>query len=93
MKRVQRVHWLFTAVLAGLLLVPAALAQSGSTSGSGYLGTAGETQAGVGSGGNLGAASQGTLPFTGLDLALLVAGGLALLMVGASVRRLTRSRA
>jgi hypothetical protein len=91
-KRVKRVHWLFTAVLAGLLLAPAALAQSGSTSGSGYLGTAGETQAGVGSG-NLGAASQGTLPFTGLDLALLVAGGLALLMVGASVRRLTRSRA
>jgi hypothetical protein len=83
---------LFAAALAGLLLAPAVLAQSGSTSGQ-YLGTAGETQSGVGSGGTLGAASQGTLPFTGLDLALLVAGGLVLLMVGAGVRRLTRSRA
>jgi hypothetical protein len=84
----------FAAVLTGLLLVPVALAQSGSTSGSGYLGTAGETQSGVaGSGGSLGTASQGTLPFTGLDLALLVSGGLVLLMVGAGVRRLTRSRA
>jgi hypothetical protein len=90
---VKRRHWLFSVVLGGLLLAPAALAQSGSTSGGGYLGTAGETQSGVGSGGNLGAASQGTLPFTGLDLALLVAGGLMLLLVGASVRRLTRSRA
>ena len=83
---------MFAAALAGLLLAPAVLAQSGSTSGT-YLGTAGETQSGVGSGGTLGAASQGTLPFTGLDLALLVAGGLVLLMVGAGVRRLTRSRA
>jgi hypothetical protein len=91
---VKRRHIVFAAVLAGLLLVPVALAQSGSTSGSGYLGTAGETQSGVvGSGGSLGTASQGTLPFTGLDLALLVSGGLVLLMVGAGVRRLTRSRA
>lgn len=84
---------MFAAAIAGLLLAPAVLAQSGSTSGTGYLGTAGETQSGVGSGGTLGAASQGTLPFTGLDLALLVAGGLVLLVVGAGVRRLTRSRA
>jgi hypothetical protein len=90
---VKRVYLLIAAVLAGLLLVPVALAQSGSTSGTGYLGTAGETQSGVGSGGTLGTASQGTLPFTGLDLALLVSGGLVLLMVGAGVRRLTRSRA
>jgi hypothetical protein len=90
---VKRRHIVFVAVLTGLLLVPVALAQSGSTSGTGYLGTAGETQSGVGSGGSLGAASQGTLPFTGLDLALLVSGGLVLLMVGAGVRRLTRSRA
>jgi hypothetical protein len=90
---VKRLHFLIAAVLTGLLLVPVALAQSGSTSGTGYLGTAGETQSGVGSGGTLGAASQGTLPFTGLDLALLVSGGLVLLMVGAGVRRLTRSRA
>ncbi len=89
----KRRQTFFAAVLTGLLLAPVALAQSGSTSGSGYLGAAGETQSGVGSGDTLGAASQGTLPFTGLDLALLVAGGLVLLMVGASVRRLTRSRA
>jgi hypothetical protein len=36
-------------------------------------------------------ASSGTLPFTGLDVALLVAGGAALLGAGLVVRRLSRS--
>lgn len=34
--------------------------------------------------------SKGTLPFTGLDVALLVAGGGALLGAGVVVRRLSR---
>ncbi len=36
------------------------------------------------------AASTGTLPFTGVDLVLLVAGGSALLGTGLVVRRLSR---
>jgi hypothetical protein len=41
----------------------------------------------------LGAASvRSTLPFTGIDLALLVAGGAGLLLLGAALRRLGRSR-
>ena len=35
---------------------------------------------------------RGGLPFTGLDLALLTAGGLFLLAFGASLRRLTRAK-
>jgi hypothetical protein len=36
--------------------------------------------------------SSSTLPFTGLDLALLVVGGLGLTLVGAGVRRVSRPR-
>jgi hypothetical protein len=35
---------------------------------------------------------RSTLPFTGIDLALLVAGGAGLLMLGAVLRRLGRNR-
>jgi hypothetical protein len=35
----------------------------------------------------------GALPFTGLDLALMVSGGLGLLMLGAGLRRFARSKA
>jgi hypothetical protein len=35
----------------------------------------------------------GALPFTGLDLALMVTGGLGLLMLGAGLRRFARSKA
>src|SRR2546421_5044839 len=37
--------------------------------------------------------ASGTLPFTGVDLALMSAGGLALLGLGAGMRRLGRSNA
>jgi hypothetical protein len=36
---------------------------------------------------------QSTLPFTGIDLALLSSGGTGLLLLGASLRRLGRQRA
>jgi len=89
---VRRRHSFYAAALAALLLAPAALAQG--TSVSGYSGVAGQAQSGLGSGGTLGSTqTQGTLPFTGLDLALLVTGAIVLLIVGASVRRVTRSRA
>jgi hypothetical protein len=35
---------------------------------------------------------SGTLPFTGLDLGFIVAGGLLLVATGASLRRLTRQQ-
>ena len=42
---------------------------------------------------SLPAAKQaGALPFTGLDLALMVTGGLGLLMLGAGLRRFARSK-
>jgi hypothetical protein len=37
-------------------------------------------------------AGSGALPFTGLDLALLVVGGSALLLTGAGLRRLVKSK-
>ena len=38
------------------------------------------------------AASKGGLPFTGLDITLMVVGGTALLVTGAGLRRLGRNR-
>lgn len=39
-----------------------------------------------------GGGEAGSLPFTGLDLGLLVLAGLALVLVGMGIRRLARSR-
>jgi hypothetical protein len=51
----------------------------------GYQGNAGGVQATVETG--------GTLPFTGLDLGLLIGGGLLMILVGVGLRRLSRSSA
>jgi hypothetical protein len=90
-------HFKTLAALAATVLVAAiftvsALAQT--PTGSGYGGQAGGSLGGV-AGGQAGAqaggvpASQatGSLPFTGIDLALLVVGGLALTGVGAGLVR------
>jgi hypothetical protein len=66
-----------------LVLVANALA-GGSTSVNGYAGTAGTIQSGV--------KSNGTLPFTGLDLGLVAGAAAAALVVGTFMRRLSRSR-
>lgn len=70
-------------VLASLVLAPAALAGGGSA-GKGYGGEGGNVQQQVS-----GAAGEksGGLPFTGLDLGLLVAGGAVLVVAGAALRR------
>ena len=52
------------------------------------LGAAGRTRTGVPT-----VAKRRTLPFTGLDLALLTAGGASLLGLGAGLRRLARAKA
>lgn len=40
-----------------------------------------------------GTVTTGTLPFTGLDLGFITGGALLLVLTGASLRRITRSRA
>jgi hypothetical protein len=77
----------FIVIACGLLAVaPGALA-AGGAAGAGYSGEGGlqneVNQAAVNA-----AAAQGSLPFTGRDLALLVIGGFTLLIVGAGLRRL-----
>ena len=81
------------ATLAYLMLASVALAENGSSV-SGYGGVAGKAQSGVSQGGSgLGATGGGALPFTGLDLVLLVAGAAVLLLVGLTLRRVARARA
>jgi hypothetical protein len=75
------------AVCAALVLVPSALA--GGAAGNGYGGNGGNVQNEVGSG-NAGETKSGSLPFTGLDLALLVLGGATLVVVGAGLRRTSK---
>lgn len=50
------------------------------------------SNAASGDGGN-GSRSEGTLPFTGLSIGLIIAAGLGLLVLGAGLRRATRSSA
>jgi hypothetical protein len=50
----------------------------------------GNANGGTGNGSTVAATSTGTLPFTGLDVILLVAGGATLLGAGFVVRRLSR---
>lgn len=86
----MKLRYLMALACAALLLAPSALA-AGGAAGSGYGGSAGNVQNEVGSGNAAGAAgASGSLPFTGLDLALLVVGGAALLLVGTGMRRAAR---
>jgi hypothetical protein len=84
-----------TTIVFGVL-VWVSLALAGDSAVSGYAGQAGgiedqvETSAAVGTGGVV--ETGGALPFTGLDLGLLVAGGLLLLGAGLVMRRLGREK-
>jgi len=72
------------AVILGILAwAPLALAQQPSSG----LGEAGGVQGAVGGG-----AANGNLPFTGLDLLFLFAGGLVLLAVGFGLRAVSRAK-
>lgn len=68
----------------GLFIAGAAFG-AGSTSVGGYGGTAGQTQAAIHQGvlGN----TNGTLPFTGMNLTLIAAAGVVLLLTGIVLRR------
>jgi hypothetical protein len=86
----------FLALVLALALATTAFAQS---SGNGYNDDAGQVQSQVQGGqegaaaptGNAQAQDQGGLPFTGLDIGLLVGAGCALVAVGFGMRRLARA--
>jgi hypothetical protein len=95
-----KVRIFVTAVWAALVLTASAFA-AGNTAGNTslqkpatYNGPGGNVQQQVqqGAAGAEGQTAQvGKLPFTGQDLAVLVVGGVVLLLVGAGFRRLSRS--
>ena len=87
-----RIGAIAAAAVASLALAAGAGAQAQLQTPQGYQGPAGAVQqqvrAGVGESKTL-----GSLPFTGLDLALGVGAGLLLLLTGGAVRRVARQRA
>jgi hypothetical protein len=86
--RVFRIKLFCVAVIGALALVGGALAAGNQTPPT-YRGTGGNVQEQVkGEGAN----TLGSLPFTGLDLALIVGGGLVLVIAGVSIRRLAARR-
>jgi hypothetical protein len=86
----MKLRYVLGALLAALVLVPAALG-AGGAAGQGYGGEGGNVQEEVSQGAAPSAAvHSGSLPFTGLDLALLVVGGVTLVVAGVGVRRAAR---
>lgn len=84
--RVRKMIVLGVASLGALIVSAVASAQAVPDP---YQGAGGEAQQDVASGG---ADTLGSLPFTGLDLALIVGAGLLLLIVGFSLRRFAARR-
>jgi len=92
MRHLKALTALAATVLVAAVFAVSALAQT--PTGSGYGGQAGgslggvaDGQAGAQAGGVPASQATGSLPFTGIDLALLVVGGLALTGVGAGLVR------
>ena len=91
----MKLRCLILVVFAMLALAPTALAVG--SAGSGYGGAGGNVQNDVQQGAlNASSGTEssgGSLPFTGLDLTLLVVGGMTLLVVGAGLRRAAKHKA
>jgi hypothetical protein len=84
-----------SAAIVALGLTAVAFAGSGSALLAQYGGLAGETQnkvAPASKGVLASAAPGGTLPFTGLDLALIAAGALVLMLTGWTLRRVAQKQ-
>lgn len=86
MKRISALVGVLGVLVLALLAPTAAMAASSSSCQT-YHNCAPTT---VTTGAGTGTTSSGTLPFTGLDVVLLVAGGGTLLAAGFVVRRLSR---
>jgi hypothetical protein len=87
---VARISFIVASLFAGASLLLASVAQAaGGTSVGAYGGTAGQTQGAIHSAAQQSALGQtsGTLPFTGLNLSLIVAAGVLLLLTGVVLRR------
>jgi hypothetical protein len=84
----MKLRYVLVGVTAFLVGAPVALAGPATEPGYGGGGAAGNEVQGA-----AGAVAGGSLPFTGLDLALLVVGGLMLLVVGMVLRRAVRRSA
>jgi hypothetical protein len=94
----RKILSILTALVLALAIATSASAQS---SVDGYEDQAGQIQAQVQDGGDTGSttpvattttdSADGSLPFTGLDVALLVGAGGLLVVAGLGMRRLTRS--
>jgi hypothetical protein len=93
----MRIRVVLVAVALGLLFGAQAFAAAGNTSSTAvYQHSAGKVQsvihASQGAVASASAAKPGTLPFTGLDLGVVLGAGLILVATGFSLRRLTRKR-
>jgi hypothetical protein len=82
-----RIKVLCVVVIGALALAAGSLAAN--TKPPAYRGNAGNVQQEVKGEAN----TLGSLPFTGLDLALIVGGGLLLVIAGVSIRRVANRRA
>jgi hypothetical protein len=90
-------HALLMVVVALALLAIAPMAYGAGAVTDGYGGKGGGVLGAVNSGGGNGtppaqvaATSNGSLPFTGLDIGLLALGGVVLVAVGVGLRRVAR---
>lgn len=88
----RRLIGLMMVVLV-VTLAPVAAAQSGDPTGSAYGGVAGEIQGTLDEPATEETQTVGTLPFTGLDLALAGGAGVLLLGLGFGLRRASRNTA
>lgn len=87
--RRRRPAAVLAAVVLALMMLAPMNASAADSSVQGYGGSGGQVQAQV-QANSQDPGTGGSLPFTGLDLGLLVAGGAAMVLVGGGVRRLAR---
>ena len=89
----MRFRAISVAAIAGLTWASVALAADNGSSATAYGGAAGAVQSQVSSAPHVAAAKGSTLPFTGLNLTLIVVGAIALLAIGFGLRRFSGDKA